>query len=115
MICYLPRRVDWCENTPSMVTSLVLAPETAPGIETMGDVTYAEMSTSPSTATHEHTARRTRERDTPPARRGEQRGEGQDFVGDGRWAKNVNVVAVVDERSSCAEEGGDEAEDWMES
>ena len=68
MTCYLPRRVDWCENTPSMVTSLVLAPETAPGIETMGDVTYAAMSTSPSTATHEHTARRTRERDTPPAR-----------------------------------------------
>ena len=51
-----------------MVTSLVLAPETAPAIETMDDVTYAAMSTPPPTATHEHIARRTRQRDTPPAR-----------------------------------------------
>ena len=51
-----------------MVTSLVLAPETAPVFETMDDVTYAAMSTPPSTATHEHIARRTRQRDTPPAR-----------------------------------------------
>ena len=51
-----------------MVTSLILAPETAPAIETMDDVTYAAMSTPPPTATHEHIARRTRQRDTPPAR-----------------------------------------------
>ena len=51
-----------------MVTSLILAPETAPAIETMDDVTYAAMSTPPPTATHEHNARRTRQRDTPPAR-----------------------------------------------
>ena len=51
-----------------MVTSLILAPETAPAIETMDDATYAAMSTPPPTATHEHIARRTRQRDTPPAR-----------------------------------------------
>ena len=55
-----------------MVTWLVLAPETAPVIETMDDVTYAAMSTPPSTAlstaTHKHIARRTRQRDTPQAR-----------------------------------------------
>ena len=56
------------ENTPSMVTSLFLAAETAPVIETMDGVTYAAMSSPPSTATHQHIARRTRERDTPTAR-----------------------------------------------
>ena len=51
-----------------MVTSLFLAAETAPVIETMDGVTYAAMSSPPSTATHQHIARRTRERDTPTAR-----------------------------------------------
>ena len=46
------------ENTPSMVTSLFLAAETAPVIETMDGVTYAAMSSPPLTATHQHIARR---------------------------------------------------------